>query len=315
MNKFKDFTAQKLTSAEFKAQIISFITSQDFKAELLHQILAALPEDKRAIFTAYRTDISKDPISHDPLEWERGGYFFKQAHIAEENFCLERVKHLIEVKSYLTERGIAGFSRPVPKPTANYEKSHCAKENIMSTGFSSVDLTGFTPSQSLINSVKHDDISSIRNALFMEMNDDHLSTAVLCQAIAWTLSKHANLFVPYEENAYSQGMDYSSEKWNNHYYGMQEVYASSNFSLERIRHMVTVRDHVFTLPKNEASSVNVLGTQTRNTTQKITQQQKQSMAGGDYRADSKHQNNVLNSFLMIGGVVAAIALVILAVIV
>lgn len=312
MDKLTNFTAPILTIAEFKSKIVGFIESQDFKAELLRQILAVLPEDKRALFEPYRTDLTTDPISHDRYEWERGAYFFKQAHLAGKNFCLERVEHLIEVKSHLIEQGIAGFPRPVSNSITNHEDEQSTKESTMVTDFSSVDLTGFTPSESLSNSVNNDDISSIRNALFMEMNDDHLSTAALRQAIAWTLSRHSNLFVPYEENAYSQGMEHNSAKWDCHYYGMQEVYASSNFSLDRIRHMIAVRDRVF---RNEARSTDVHSTLSRNTLQQTTQHRSQPVARNHHRTDYKSQNNILNSFLLIGGVVAAIALVILAVIV
>lgn len=316
MDKIKNFTAPTLTSAEFKSQIIGFIRNPDFKAELLHQILAELPEDKLALFTSYRTDISTDPIRHDPMEWERSSYFLKQVHIAEKNFCLERIKHLIEVKSYLTERRVAGFLSSTSNPAASHKNTPSTKENTMNADFSSVDTTGFSPSHSLKNSVNNDDISSIRNALFMEMNDDHLSTAALRKTIAWTLSEHPKLFVPYEENAYSQGMVHDSAKWDLHYYGMQEVYASSNFSLERIHHMVAVRDHVFTLPSNQASAAPMRSTPSRSTSQPTTRHQKTPEIGGrQHHTNSKSQKSVLNSMLMIGGAVAAIALVILAVIV
>lgn len=310
-----ELVAPNLTVEEFKAKILDFIKSRDFKAELLRQILSALPDDKLALFEDYRADGTTDPISEDSYEWERGAYFTLQCHMAEKNFCLKRLEHLIEVKSHLTERSIAGHSHPVSCSTTSHEEAKSTKENTMNADFSSVDLTGYTPSRSLSNSVNNGDLSAVRISLFMEMNDKRLSTAVITQAIAWAQSKYPTLFVAYEENAYSQQMVQDKVKWDSHYFHTQEVYATSNFSLERIRHMVTVRNHVFTLPKNEVSSINMLGTQTRNTTQKTTQQQKQPMAGGDYRADSKHQDNVLNSLLMIGGVVAAIALVILAVIV
>jgi len=316
MDKIKNFTAPTLTSAEFKSQIISFITNPNFKAELLHQILAELPEDKQALFTSYQTDISTEPVSRDPMEWERSSYFLKQVHIAEKNFCLERIKHLIEVKSYLTERRVAGFPSPTSNPEASHKNTSSTKENTMNADFSSVDTTGFRPSHSLENSVNNDDISSIRSALFMEMNDDHLSTAALRKAIAWTLSKHPKLFVPYEENAYSQGMVHNSAKWDLNYYGMQEVYASSNFSLERIHHMVAVRDHVFTLPQEQVSSAPIRSASSRNTSQPTTRHQKKPEVGSrQHHTNSKPQKSVLNSMLMIGGAMAAIALVILAVIV
>lgn len=311
-----ELVAPNLTAAEFKAKIIDFIKSRGFKAELLRKILVELPDDKRALFEDYRTDSTTDPISEDSHKWEReaGAYFELQLHMAEKNFCLIRLKHLIQVKSHLTERGVAGFSRPVTSSTISHEEVKCTKENTMRTDFSSVDLTGFTPSRSLSNSVNSGDLSSVRISLFMEMNDKRLSTAVINQAIAWALSKYPTLFVVYEENAYSQQMEQDKVKWNSHYYHTQELYATSNFSLERIHHMVAVREHVFKIAQDDARAATLPKTQAQSTTKENTPQQHQS-TGNSPGTRTKPENNVLKSLLLIGGVVAAIALVILAVIV
>lgn len=310
-----ELVAPNLTATEFKAKIIDFIKSRDFKAELLRQILSALPDDKLALFEEYRADSTTDPISENSYRWELGAYFALQLHMAEENFCLKRLEHLIQVKSHLTERGIAGFSRSVASSTTSHEEAKSTKENTMSTDFSSVDLTGFTPSRSLSNSVNSGDLSSVRISLFMEMNDKRLSTAVITQVIAWTLSKHPTLFVVHEENAYSQQMEQDKVKWDSHYYHTQELYATSNFSLERIRHMIAVREHVFTIAQDDARPATLSNTQPQHAPKQSTPHREQPSMGRTHRPESKPENGVLKSLLLIGGVVAAIALVILAVIV
>lgn len=312
-----ELVAPNLTTAEFKAKIIDFIKSRDFKAELLRQILSALPDDKLALFEEYRVDSTTDPISEYSYRWERegGAYFALQLHMAEENFCLKRLEHLIQVKSHLMERGIAGFSRPASNSTTSHEEAKSTKENKMSADFSSVDLTGFTPSRSLSKSVNSGDLSSVRISLFMEMNDKRLSTAVINQSIAWTLSKFPTLFVVYEENAYSQQIEQDKIKWDNHYYHTQELYATSNFSSERIRHMVAVREHVFKIATNDARPATFPKTQPQSTTKQAAPYQQYQSTGNTQRPEPQSEHNVLKSLLMIGGVVAAIALVILAVIV
>lgn len=306
-----------LTATEFKAKILDFIKSRDFKAELLRQILSALPDDKLALFEEYRTNSTTDPISEDSYKWERegGAYFALQLHMADQNFCLKRLEHLIQVKSHLTERGIAGFSRPASNSATSWEESKKTKGNTMSADFSSVDLTGFTPSRSLSNSVDSGDLSSVRISLFMEMNDRRLSTAVINQAIAWTLSKYPTLFVVYEENAYSQQMEQDKVKWDSHYYHTQELYATSNFSLERIRHMIAVREHVFTIAQDDARPATLPKTQPQSTTKQAVPYQQHQSTGNTQCTEPQSEHNVLKLLLMIGGVVGAIALVILAVIV
>lgn len=309
-----ELVAPNLTAAEFKAKIIDFIKSRDFKAELLRQILSALPDDKRALFEEYRADSIIDPISEDSYKWERegGAYFALQLHMAEENFCLQRLEHLIQVKSHLTKRGIAGFSRQSSNSTTRHEEVKSTKETTMSADFSTVDLTGFTPSRSLSNSVNSGDLSSVRISLFMEMNDKRLSTAVITQAIAWTLSKYPTLFVVYEENAYSQQMEKDKAKWDSHYYHTQELYATSNFSLERIRHMVSVREYVFTIAQDDVRPATVPNTQPQHAPKPSFPYREQPSKGSIHRPESKPENKVLKSLLLTGGAVVAIALVLLA---
>ncbi|MHA2713931.1 hypothetical protein ACXZ7B_04455 [Vibrio owensii] len=314
-----ELVVPNLTTAEFKAKIIDFIKSRDFKAELLRQTLLVMRQqsDKRALFEEYRVNNTTDPISEDSYKWERegGAYLALQLYMAKENFCLKRLEHLIQVKSHLTERGIAGFSRPASNSTTSHEEAQNTKDNTMSADFSSVDLTGFTPSHSLRNSVNSGDLSSVRISLFMEMNDKRLSTATINQAIAWSFSKYPTLFVVYEENAYSQQMEQDKAKWDSHYYHTQELYATSNFSSERIHHMVAVREHVFTIAQDDARPATVPNTQPQHAPKPSLPHREQSSKGSTHRPESKPENKVLKSLLLIGGVVAAIALVILAVIV
>lgn len=312
-----ELVALNLNATEFKMKIIGFIKSGDLKAELLRQILSALPDDKIELFEEYRVDSITEPVSNDTYKWERegGAYFSLQLHLAEENFCLLRLEHLIAVKSYLTERGIAGFSQSKSHSAASHRETQCTKENTMTADFSSIDLTGFTPSRSLRNSVNSGDLSSVRISLFMELNDKRLSTAVITQTIAWALAKCPNLFVGYEENAYSQQMEQDKAKWDNQYYHSQELYATSNFSLERIRHMITVRQHVFEITQDGARSITLPNTPPQNVSKQSIQYRERPSTSSTHRPESKPKNNVLNSLLLIGGVMAAIALVILAVIV
>lgn len=313
-----ELVALNLTAAEFKAKIIDTIKNSDVKAELLRQIVSELPTDKHALFESYHTNNVIDPISDDKYEWERkgGSYFALHLHMAEKNFCLKRLEHLIQVKSYLTEREITGFSRPISSSDTSPEEAKSTKENTMKADFSSVDLTGFTPSNSLSNSVNSDDLSLVRIALFMEMNDKCLSNKTITQAIAWVLSKYPTLFVDYEENAYSQKMVFDTAHWNKDYYHMQKVYASGNFSLERIHHMLTVREHVFTIKQDNPHPAILPDTPPHKAMKQTTSpQQQQPSTGFTQRTEPKPESNILKSLLLIGGVAAAIALIMLAVIV
>ncbi|KFZ36843.1 hypothetical protein HR45_13640 [Shewanella mangrovi] len=260
--------------------------------------------------------------------------------MAEQNFCLKRIEHLIEVKSHLIEAGIAGFSRLPRGKITDGINTPSIKDNAMTTEFSSVNLAGFIPSHSLRKTVDGGDISAIRAALFMELNDKRLSTAVLRQTIAWTIAQHPNLFVAYEENAYAQSMVTDTSKWDTQYYGIQEVYASSNFSHERISHIIAVRERVFgiqesnarystnstSIPTNKSlaktpvpgraplENNQTVSTTSRNNPIPKTKHPDSEPLGDKQNISTKSRSNILNSLLLIGGALLAVALVILAVI-
>lgn len=316
MNKYPDIEAPMLTEDEFKAQVIASINSAEFTPELLRKMLQALPDDKRALFEEYRATEIVDPISSDKHEWKRGAYFHKQLKMAEQNFCLERVEHLITVKSHLIEQGIAGFSMSKNSPTNTLNPSQ--KDETMSTAFSSVDLNGFTPSSPLANAVNKDDISAIRIALFMEMNDKQLTNQALLQAIAWTLKNHSNLFVTCEENAYAQAMELDTGKWNSQYYSLQEVYTSMNFAEERVLHMLEVRKHVFNIQPNVSNMPSKSAATRAVSYQQQTAQKTSTPEHTPIHQASGHKNsrsNELKTLLLIGGALAALALVFLAIII
>lgn len=95
-----------------------------------------------------------------------------------------------------------------------------------------------------------------------------------------------------------------------------ELYATSNFSLERIRHMIAVREHVFTIAQNDARPATLPKTQSQRTMQQATPRQHQQLSTGNtLQTASKSEDNIFNLLLLIGGIAATIALVILAVIV
>tara|TARA_R110002050_G_scaffold1216_1_gene8345 strand:+ start:7554 stop:8516 length:963 start_codon:yes stop_codon:yes gene_type:complete len=311
---------KEMTSSAFKKQLVEYIQHPDFRPELLRQLLSALPENKRVLLEEYRVDTATEAIEEDQQEWLRPSYFFRQTHFAELNFCQKRIEHLIMVKSHLIQHKIAGFSKAEASVIPKQSTTNKLKDSAMGE-LASVNLTGYQPSKSLANSVNRDDLSAIRMALFMEMNDKRLSTTSIRQALAWTLSRHPNLFVPYEESVYSQSICQDTSLWDSSYYGIQEVYTTSNFSEKRLSHMLAVREHVFifniqeTSASNSASKVDSVlepkMRQTRNQGQSSNaESQQQSQTQG-----ASSQNSLLTSLLLIGGAIAVIAAVILSIIV
>ncbi|WP_119395063.1 hypothetical protein [Salinibius halmophilus] len=316
MNTTNELLSSELTPAAFKDHIVDFVKNPNCSAELLRQVMAELPSDKQALFEEYKTSVVIDEIGTDKYEWERPGYFEKQLFAAKKNFCQRRLNHLLEVKSYLTQRGVAGFSKPVQPKQNSTGGAENNKDNPMKSSLASVNLQGFTPSPSLENCVQKGDLSAIRVALFMELNDERLPTETIKQAFAWVRSKQPNLFVAYEENAYAKAMSEDSSKWTDDYYHLQEVYASSNFSEERISHMIEVREHVFK-PAKAMPPIKSISRPAQVTVAENAKPQTTRRSRSAHPAPEKQPtgNNSLQAMLLVGGAAAALAIVVLAVLI
>ena len=243
MNHFYHDAARK-TPGEYKKEFVASLANENFTPEILRMALKTIEQEKPELFEPYQPLGSDEAICDDKHFWLKNQrYFYKQAHLCEKNFSQERFEHVITVKSYLIEQGIAGFpDNNRPQLTSERSDEMDAFDNI------ALD-NNYTPPPVLKKYVDGGDLSLIRSALFMEMNDKQLTTDQIKQAFAWTLQQKPNLFVDYEENANAQAMNTNSAQWTPDYYGLQEVYANSNFSRERLSHMVEVREQVFNIAK------------------------------------------------------------------
>ena len=299
MSKFDDSqnVDNKITH-EIKTEFIAFLRNREISPEILRQATDTLKNEKPELFQKLNSD---DAFSEDKSEWVLSGYFDKQVYFCEKNFSIERIDHVIAVKSHCIEQGIAGFS------STTQHLSDSERKNTVNP-FNNIDLKGYIPSPALQKHTDSGDLSNIRNALFMELNDKRISTVQIRQAIAWVLKKKNNLFVPHEVNANARAMNMDTSQWDRDYYGMQEVFASSNFSQERLSHMVEVRAKVFNVAKNNTTSVSSVPQQTQQRSSG-SHHTTQSHSGSPQQA--ANDNNWIKYALIIGGAIAALATLII----
>ncbi|EOB1207128.1 hypothetical protein ACPV3P_16810 [Photobacterium damselae] len=305
-----------LSVSDFKMNVIGFIKSPEYTPELLNKLLRPLFIKKPDFFDDYQVDDKADAIleaasglPYNP-EWSIVRYFDRQCRFLAQNFSKPRIEHLIKVKSHLIEFGIKGFEKTIPLAHTNSQHNQL-EEHLMKNLFSNEDLSDFAPTSLVQKIVSSGDLIRIREGLFMEMNDHAISTRKMRQIIAYALKHKSNLFVPYENNGYAREMDNDKNQWDAKYYAAQENYAASNFSYQRIEHLLEVREHVFNIARsvvNQQSQppARYLNSQIRNSAKPSVEiNQPQTMV----RSQSNHEN--LKAMLLIGGVLAATALFIL----
>lgn len=75
---------------------------------------------------------------------------------------------------------------------------------------------------------------------------DHASTdtqAMYQELDAW-LGTSPSVFEPYREDVRHGAIDHSPHRWTADYFARQKIFASTNFSAERARHLIEVRGHL-----------------------------------------------------------------------
>jgi hypothetical protein len=65
-------------------------------------------------FVEYEVTSYSEEINEDKEDWTPK-YFHEQNISLESNFCMERIRHLLDVRDYLTKKGIKDFGNPNTK--------------------------------------------------------------------------------------------------------------------------------------------------------------------------------------------------------
>lgn len=207
------------------------IKDPQVEASLLMDIIDRIDKQTPDLFESFQSNNSMKTSNSDQIEWS-SDYFSRQCWLTRENFARERIEHLVQIKDYLRKQGVKGFI-PTPKGLSTpHEKSDC-KVNF-----------NFTPSENLKKFVTEGDPLTIRTALRMELYNNRLSTSELKATISWAKSRVPNLFEVFAEKSFARGFDLDHTNWTSEYFDTQIVYLKTNFSEERLLHLIEVREQL-----------------------------------------------------------------------
>ncbi|WP_208625385.1 hypothetical protein [Salinicola salarius] len=255
--------------------------------ELLREMLVELEKKVPAL---YQPGSGENGVDPDPLNWS-AEYFSRHRTLARQNFSRERIEHLLDVRAHLRAQKVKGF---VPK-TEVYDSRTESADGMASH---------YIPSDNLQKFVKEGELNTIRAALMMELHDNSQTSADLRNAIDWTKKKVPELFKVYTQKAFARKIDTDKSQWSSDYYNKQVVYLEHNFSEKRFLHVIDVRERL--------RQQNVEGFVPLPPKPRTSQpQSSQSPPGGDSPSRPEH-NPVFKTALMVGGAVAALAILLIA---
>lgn len=238
-----------------------------------------------------------EEVSGRKLDWS-SRYFHAHLEVAKRgHFSEQRVRHLVEVREYLSSRNHKGFSIPANKVSINTDIAEPDGE--------SVDIPK-RPVENPVSSVlprKGADMNNpgngradipphiaeaireprlARTALEHLFHDSDLSDADLEKIFLWARGNVQGLLDEYEENVFSKGMAAETELWNHDYFLSQLGYLEANFCEKRFLHLIAVRAYLRDAMKVPEFQKVVRGS-AKNT----------GSSGNDYSGGSKHEEKGL----------------------
>ncbi|MBN6071297.1 hypothetical protein HYE53_09455 [Aggregatibacter actinomycetemcomitans] len=276
-------------------------------------------------------------------------YFNQKALDLDFNFSKELVSHLIEVKKYLQEKNmlkvitqsVENAVKLMQKSEDNFTLSTPVKpQAVKKEEFSAKpELLKFKPNEKLTKFLADNDVSKIRTYLMSMLNNRRIDLEGVFKSI-WYVHQHkSSVFEEAENSAFVQDMDKNEASWNIDYFNQQQVYLNKNFTLDRLLHLVNVRETLMKKgdsnfqqisieklveqprvePQRKSSSTYQSYSQTRDSQQHKQIQQEPSRSSQPrkdevyQRREHEQDNSFIKTVVMIGGAVLALGLALFAI--
>ena len=227
--------------------------------------------------------------------WESSDYFFSKLNLLANNFSLELCEHLIQVKECLQQIPAQGFSLENSIEEQNNNRS--SNETLKNTKkYTEPNLTNYVPNSKLADYLKARDISAIRAFLSAELSDFRLNIEELIKVVFFVEKNAKGVFEEYKTSAFIAAIETDENKWNARYFDRQQGDLNQNFALERLFHLVNVRETLMRKGDPEFQQINKIHYEPQKPTQTrsdISLQQPQSSSNF----------KVLAAIMAVGGLV------------
>lgn len=219
-------------------------------------------------------------------------YFYKQQYWLDNHFSYELCEHLLAVKKQLQDEGYEKDFR-ITSRTPTYNKD----DTIMK-------LDNFTPPKNVAEQLASGDTRNIQASLLSLLNDNAINTEIAIKTVYYVWDKKSDIFEETRVSAYIDPIQQDKSLWDKNYFFEQQAHLMSNFSLERILHLLNVKEFL----KNKGDpTFNVTPTASKTTTE--TKAMLKTSSSIQFDKEAEH-NPFFKNLLIIGGAVLAAAIAI-----
>lgn len=254
------------------------------------------------------------PIKSNKSMWNEDYFRAELSLIQHKEFSKQRCEHLIAVKKYLQDIKVVGFGIADEQHTSAVnetlheilENSDEAQEIDISLISEKPDaeisediLRGYEPKESLQQAIAEKNIKATQNVIKFDLKNNRLLIEDIIQEVMFVRKNVPEAFLEYKEDNFCLAIDKNSDSWNKDYFLLQQSYLNHNFALERIMHLINVR--------NSLAKEGVEGFENIKAQPKAKSQYNYSSSSSNtsQSAHGKQENSFIKTAIIIGGAVLA----------
>jgi hypothetical protein len=188
------------------------------------------------------------PIEINSNRWLES-YFQEQLSVLKrQKFSKERALHIITVKKYLQDLGIQGFyideensEDTLTKNNVIVEDNLREKANNLIENTDSI-LKQYNPKYDLEQSIIQKDYQRIQALLDSNLNNYRMLLTDIIKDMLYVYKTLPKIFQDYKVDKITLSIDEDKEEWSTGYFYLQQSYLNHNFAIERLMHLINVRD-------------------------------------------------------------------------
>ena len=201
------------------------------------------------------------PIKKNKSMWNEDYFRGELSLIQHKEFSKKRCEHIIAVKHYLQDYKVEGFGiNNEQYAPAITETSKSILENSNETQEIDVSLISenpdadadalkdilkeYEPKESLQLSIAKKDIRAVQNIIKFDLKNNRLLVKDIIQEVMFVSQNIPEAFLEYEEDKFCLAIIENNNSWNKDYFLLQQSYLNHNFAMERLMHLINVRDYL-----------------------------------------------------------------------
>lgn len=264
--------------------------------------LNMLPESDFQLFD------SSLPITEHTLTTD---YFYEQwSKLNRANFAKQRCEHLINVKEKMQEMGVKGF-------VVSKQNQEIIKEVSQFNQAMQARLAKFKPTADFQAAIEQRDVDLVRAFISRDLNSEYLDASDVEDLVWYTQKMLPETFESYEtDTKFRKPFNEDESVWNTDYFIHQLSPLNANFALERVLHLIIVRDFlrkqgVPEFQKLVSSSMSAEPEEKTTSSEKYTQKTESKQPKNSEKTHSDRSHSPLKAALIVGGgILALVALAI-----